>query len=242
MPKIAAPSRRPVSAAGSVGIVLAQPAQSLTDLLLGVVVVSLALRLRRSPAAHGYWRAAFWCAGIGALAGAVHHGVIMRWPRWGDLSWAIISVVVVVAVSYLLAATVAEVLGPGRVRVFWLLRSVGIVAYVLMAATGHAGVTAILLCESLTMLSILILWCWAAIRSHPLARPVLVAILASGVAGATQALSPDVTEHVGLDPISVYHLAQIVGMVLLYLAIGGSRWTGDAIPPVERVTESEGSE
>lgn len=222
---------------------LAQPAQSLTDLLLGVVVVMLALRLRRSPSAHGYWRAAFWWAGIGALAGAVHHGVIMRWPSVGELSWAIISVIVVVAVSYLLASTVAEVLGPERVRVFWLLRSIGIVAYVLMAATGHAGVAAIMACESLTMLSVLILWGWAAMRGHPLARPVLIAFLASGAAGAAQALSPDVTDRVGLDPTSVYHLAQIVGMVLLYLAIGGSLWArGTVVAPVERAAKPEGQE
>jgi hypothetical protein len=214
-------------------VVLAQPAQSLTDLLLGTVVVLLALRLRRSPAAHSYWRAAFWWAGIAALAGAVHHGFVMWWPRWGELSWAIISVLVVVAVSYLLASTVAEVLGPDRVRVFWSLRSIGIVAYVFMAATGHAGVAAILACESLTMLSILILWGWAAIRGHPLARPVLVAIMASGAAGAAQALSPGVTDRVGLDPTSVYHLAQIVGMVLLYFAITAA--TGQ--PAIERDRE-----
>jgi hypothetical protein len=219
--------------------VLAQPAQSLTDLLLGVVVVLLALRLQRAPANHGYWRAAFWWAGVGALAGAVHHGVIMHWPRWGDLSWALISIMVVVAVSYLLASTVAEVLGPGRVRVFWLLRSVGIVAYVLMAATGHAGIAAIMSCESLTMLSVLILWGWAAIRGHPLARPVLIAIMASGVAGATQALSPDITDRVGLDPTSVYHLAQIVGMALLYLAVSGSRWADGRIPATEPAAEPE---
>jgi hypothetical protein len=162
----------------------------------------------------------------------------MRWSRWADVSWAIISFLVVVAVSYLLASTVAEVLGPGRARVFWVLRSVGIVAYVLMAATGHAGVAAIMSCESLTMLSVLILWGWAAIRGHPLARPVLIAIAASGVAGATQALSPGVTDRVGLDPVSVYHLAQIVGMVLLYLAVAGPRW--DEAAAVEQVRGTAG--
>ncbi|HEX6471061.1 MAG TPA: hypothetical protein VF069_18325 [Streptosporangiaceae bacterium] len=218
---------------------LAQPAESLTDLLLGVVVVSLALRLRRAPASHGYWRAAFWWAGIAALGGAVHHGLIMRWPRWGELSWAMISVLVVVAVSYLLASTVEEVLGPGRARVFWLLRSVGIFAYVLMAATGHAGIAAILSCESLTMLSVLILWGWAAIRGHPLARPVLIAIVASGMAAAAQALSPGVTDHVGLDPTSVYHLAQIVGMVLLYLAVAAGPATAVATEPAAPAREGE---
>ncbi len=202
---------------------LVQPAQSLTDLLLGIVVVTLAVRLRRVRPGHRYWQASFWWAGIAALAGAVHHGVIVRWPRWGDVSWTIISAMVVVAISYLLAATVAEVLGPGRARAFWLLRSVGLVAYAGLALTGHAGIAAILSCESLTMLCILALWGWAALHDHPLARPVMLGILASGAAGAIQALSPEVTAWVGLDPTSAYHLAQIVGMVLVYRAASRPR-------------------
>jgi hypothetical protein len=203
--------------------VLAEPAPSLTDLLLGIVVVMLALRLRSAPAAHGYWRASFAWTGAAALAGAVHHGVVMRWEQWAQPSWAVISVMVVVAVSYVLAATVAEVVEQGRARAFWLLRSIGIFAYAIAAITGHAGIAAIMVCESLTMISVLALWIWAATRRHPLARPVLIAMAVSGVAGATQALSPDLTERVGLDPVSVYHLAQIVGVVTLYLAIGGPR-------------------
>jgi hypothetical protein len=211
--------------------VLAQPAQSLTDLALGVVVVIFAMQLRRvSPqelgrtaVAHGYWQAAFWWAGIAALGGAVHHGVIVRSDRWAQVSWAVISVMVVVAVSYLLAGTVAEVLGPGRARVFWLLRSLGLIAYVLAAVTGHAGVTAMLTCESLTMLSVLALWGWAAYQRHPMAGPVLLAVLASGAAAGCQALSQGVTQWIGLDPTSTYHLAQIVGMALLYRAVARPR-------------------
>lgn len=200
-------------------IVLAQPVQSLTDLALGIVVVTLAVQLRRAPAIHRHWLASFWWAGIAALAGAVHHGVVVRWARPAEISWAAISVIVVVAVSYLLAATVHEVLGPGRARVFWVLRSLGLVAYLSAAVTGHAGVTAMLTCESLTMLSVLGLWGWAALHDHPLARPVLIAVLASGAAAGTKVISPDVTGRVGLDPTSAYHLAQIVGMVLLYRAV-----------------------
>jgi hypothetical protein len=199
----------------------------LTDLALGIVVVLLAVRMRRLPVSHRHWEASFWWAGIAALAGAVHHGVIVRWPRWGEVSWAIISAMVVVAISYLLAATVAEVLGPGRARAFWLLRSVGLIAYAALALTGHAGITAILTCESLTMLCILGLWGWAAVRRHPLARPVLLGILASGGAGAIQAVSPGVTGWIGLDPTSAYHLAQIVGMVLVYRAASRSRPLSD---------------
>jgi hypothetical protein len=196
--------------------VLAEPAQSLTDLLLGVVTVVFALRLSRS-----HWRTAFWWFGVAALAGAVHHGVIARWPHAADVSWTLISVLVVVAVSYLLAATVAEVLGPGRRRAFWLLRSIGLLAYLVMAAAGHAGIATILACEGLTMISVLALWGWAAARGHPLARPVLIAIVASGAAAGLKALSPALFRPVGLDPTSAYHLAQIAGMALLYVALTG---------------------
>lgn len=200
---------------------LAQPAQALTDLSLGLVTVMLATQLRRSPATHDYWRKAFWWFGIAALTGAVYHGVLVRWPQAAQVSWAIISVIVVVAVSYLLAGTVAEVLDPSRTRAFWLLRSIGLVAYVVMAVTGRAGIAAILLCESLTMLSVLALWVWAAYRRHPLAPAVLLAIVASGAAAATKALNPDLVRPVGLDPTSACHLAQIVGAVLLYVAVSG---------------------
>jgi hypothetical protein len=203
--------------------VLSQPAQSLTDLLLGLVTVALALRLGRSPAGNGYWRAALWWFGIAALAGAVHHGVIVRWPQAADISWTLISVMVVVAVSYLLAGTVDEVLGPGHGRAFWMLRSIGLVAYLVIAVTGNAGIATILACEGLTMVSILALWGWAARRHHPLAKPVLIAIAASGAAAGTKAMSPELLSPIGLDPTSLYHLAQIPGMVLLYLAVSSPR-------------------
>lgn len=200
-----------------------QPLQSLTDLVLGIIVITLAVRLRRTPGVHRHWLAAFWWAGIAALAGAVHHGVVVRWARPAEISWAVISVLVVVAVSYLLAATVQEVLGPGRARAFWLLRSLGLIAYIGAAVTGHAGVTTMLMCESLTMLSVLGLWCMALARGHPLARPVLLAVLASGAAAGVKTISPGITELIGLDPVSAYHLAQIVGMVLLYRAVSRPR-------------------
>jgi hypothetical protein len=203
--------------------VLAEPAPALSDLALGLIVVVLAARLGRTGIAHRHWRTSFWWAGIAALAGFVHHGVVRYSERWSEPSWAVISAMVVVAVSYLLAATVAEVLGPRHRRTFWLLRSVGISAYVVLAVTGHAGVSALLACESLTMICILALWGWAAHRRHPMAGPVIVALVASGAAAATKAIDPSVTRTVALDPTSVYHLAQIVGMVLLYLAVSTAR-------------------
>lgn len=133
-----------------------------------------------------------------------------------------ISMIVVVAVSYVLAATVAEVLGAGRVHAFWLLRSFGLVAYALVAITGHAGIAAIMACEGVTMLSVVALWLWAAHKQHDRALPVLLAIFASGAAAGVKALDPDIFRPLGLDPTSAYHLAQIAGTLLLFAAIGNS--------------------
>ncbi len=202
---------------------LYEPAQSLTDFALGIVTVTFAVMLSRSDAANRYWRGAFWWFGVAALGGAVHHGVFNRWERAGLISWTIISLIVVVAVSYVLAATVTDVLGPGRARAFWLLRSIGLAAYVVVAMTGHAGVAAILACESLTMLSVLSLWGWATWHRHPMAPGVIVAILASGGASGLKAVSPEVTAMIGLDPTSAYHVAQILGTILLYDAVRGRR-------------------
>jgi hypothetical protein len=199
--------------------VLCEPAPALTDLALGLAGLAMAVRLARVPGLDRHWVTTLRWTAVAALAGFVHHGWIVCSERWAGPSWAVISGMVVLAVSYLLAATVHEVLGPGRARVFWMLRSAGLVAYAALAVTGHAGVGAILMCEGITMIAILALWGLAAHRRHPLAGPVIAALAASGAAAIFRALPHDVTGFLGLDPISLYHLAQIPGLVLLAYAL-----------------------
>ncbi|MDG4823208.1 hypothetical protein O7635_15230 [Asanoa sp. WMMD1127] len=201
---------------------LAQPAQALTDLLLGLVVCALAIALlrRRVAPAHRYWEFALGWLAVSALGGFVHHGFLVRWPSVATVSWTLISVAIVLGVSYLLAATVEEVLGPGHRRVFWLLRAAGLGAYLGLVITTGAGISALILCESITFACIVGLWGWAASRRHPLALPVLIAIVASGAAAATRVIPADLAY---LDGDSLYHLAQIVGIVLLYRAITVAR-------------------
>jgi hypothetical protein len=199
--------------------VLSEPASSLTDLALGLVALGLAVRMHRADEGGRLWRAVFWWIGAAALAGAVHHGVVTYSDRWAGPSWALISCMIVVGISYLLAASVQEVLGPGRGQVFWTLRSASLVAYAVLAVAGHAGIGTILLCEGLTMLAVLGLWGHAALARHPLALPVIAAILASGAAGAVRAAPPELVAHVGLDPTSLYHLAQIPGLLMFSAAL-----------------------
>lgn len=199
--------------------VLCEPAPALTDLALGLVTLALGLTVRARVRVHRYWLLTFWWSGVAAVAGFVHHGWITCSDTWAGPSWAVISGMVVIAISYLLAATVVEVLGPGRGRVFWVLRSASLLAYAIVALTGHAGVNAILMCEGVTMIAILGLWGSAAARGMPLARTVCLAILASGAAAGFRAMPASWTEAAGLDPTSAYHLAQIPGMVILAWAL-----------------------
>src|SRR5262245_52173007 len=102
---------------------LSEPAASLTDLTLGLVTLALAARLGGSDV-NRYWRRALWWAAAAALAGAIHHGFVTYSDKWAGPSWAVISGMVVVTISFVLAASVHDVLGPDRYKAFWLLRSV----------------------------------------------------------------------------------------------------------------------
>jgi hypothetical protein len=199
---------------------LSEPAPALTDLALGVVTLVLAVAMRPVDV-NRYWKRTLWWAAAAALAGAVHHGFVTYSDTWAGPSWAVISGMVVVTISFTLAATVYDVVGPGRQRVFWVLRSLSLAAYAALALTGHYGVGAILACEGVTMVAILALWGVAFSRRHPRAPAMVLALGASVVAGCARALPADATDVVGLDPTSVYHLAQIPAMVLLFMALGG---------------------
>lgn len=195
---------------------------SLTDLALGLVTLALTWRLPRNGEASRYWRPAFAWAAVTALIGAAYHGVLVGIRSASTVTWGVMSIMVVVVMSFLLAASVVQVLGRSRAVVFWPLRMSGLVVYAVIAATGHPSITAIMWCESLTMASIIGLWIWASVRGHPWGRRMLVAIGVSIAAGLLR-LVPGAAALVGLDPDSAYHLGQIVGMVLLFLAVAGIR-------------------
>ena len=208
---------------------LIQPLASLTDLVLGLVSLVLWPRLPREVEGAKYWRAAFAWAGATALIGAVYHGFLTGRPTIGEVTWAVMSTMVVVVMSYLLAAAVVQVLGRGRAVLFWPLRLIGFVAYGVIAATGHPSITAIMYCESVTMACVIGLWVWAWWRGHPSGGAMLVAIGVS-IVGALFRLIPGASELLHIDPDSAYHLGQIVGMVLLARAV--ARSAGSARPQV----------
>lgn len=211
--------------------VLSEPASSLTDLLLAGVAAWLALGLRRRPDLSPHWWRTFAWTAAAAFAGAIHHGFVTAFERWDGASWATVTFLVVVAISYLLAASVDEVLGPGHATAFWILRSASLLAYVAVALTVGASIGAILLCEGVTMLVVLTLWGIGLRRGHPRARAVAVALVASMAAAAIRAAPPGLVDPTGLDPTSLYHLAQIPALVLLARAVQGPRRPPGDTPP-----------
>lgn len=215
---------------------LSEPASALTDLLLGAVAVALATGLTRRSDLTPHWARMFWWTAAAALAGALHHGFVTQSDEWTDRSWLVVTFLVVIAISYLLAASVDEVLGPGHARAFWVLRSGSLVAYLVVAVTLGASIGAILLCEGVTMLAVLALWAVGIRRGHPRARAVAVAIVASIGAAVIRGLPSDLVDPTGLDPTSLYHLAQIPGLVLLYRAAANTGGAIRALPDQRRPT------
>lgn len=82
---------------------MSEPAESLTDLALGLVALCLARGIRTRDV-NRYWSRMLWWAAAAALAGALHHGFVTYSDTWAGPSWAVISGMVVVTISFALAA------------------------------------------------------------------------------------------------------------------------------------------
>lgn len=191
---------------------------AITDLILGITVLFCALRLSRIKEVHHYWKLAFWFAAASAIAGSAHHGLFQH-----EASWIVVGVLIVIALSYLLVGSAREVLGRTGLRIVFVVRVIGLAAYGAFVIGGRAGLTGVLVAESLTMATILGLWIHAAITGHPGAWPVIRALLAFGLAGLVFVLPIRITSPLEIDSTSLTHLALIPGMVLLYRAVGHIR-------------------
>lgn len=189
-------------------------AAALTDLVLGLVIAACAVRLLAVPGVHRSWHLTFWFAGASAFAGSAHHGVFGT-----DASWIVVGVLVVIALSYYLLASAREVLSRHGIRTVVVIRGVGVAAYAVAVVVGEAGLAMLLVCESVTMASILVLWLYGGHVGHPMAVPMAVAIIANALAGVAFALPSALTAPIGLDSTALSHIAQIPGMLLLYRAV-----------------------
>ena len=198
---------------------LLEPASSLTDFALGVLSIGAAILVRRNDQAHHHWRLTFLVIGFAAILGGVHHGFIDPDGRTGAVSWAIISLTIAVAISFLLSATIASVLGEGRGRPLLVIRGVSLFAFLILVILGRASILTLVITEGLAMIMVVLLWLHAWRLEQPGAGLVLFAIGASVLAAVVRGSSAHVTLGWEFDTNALYHLAQMPGIILLYVAV-----------------------
>ena len=199
---------------------LVEPASSLTDFTLGIVAFIAAARLIPRAAADSHWRWFFLWISIAGVWGGFHHGFIVGHESVATLSWPVISLLVAIAISHLLAASVISVLGRGQGNPFLAVRAISITVFFFMVVSGNATVVTLVLTEGLTMALVIGLWVYAWQKEQPGVGLFLAAIMVSLFAAALKASGLGFTlGGWAFDPNSLYHLAQIPGLFLLFAAI-----------------------
>jgi hypothetical protein len=198
---------------------LLEPASSVTDFGLGALAIGAALLIDRREPVHPHWRLAFLFMGLAAILGGVHHGFIGPGETSGAVSWAVISISIAIAISFLLSATIASVLGQGRGRPLLVIRGVSLLAFIILAVLGRATIPTLLITEGLAMAMVVLLWLHAWRLGQPGVGLVLIAIGASLLAAVVRGSSVHVTLAWEFDSTALYHLAQMPGIVLLYFAV-----------------------
>ena len=215
---------------------LLEPASSVTDFALGALAIGAALLVERKEQVHHHWRLSFLFIGFAAILGGVHHGFIGPDETPGAVSWAIISLSIAVAISFLLSATIASVLGEGRGRPLLVIRGVSLFAFFILVILGRASIPTLLITEGLAMTMVVLLWVHAWRLEQPGVALVLVAIGASVLAAAVRGSSVHVTLGWEFDTNALYHLAQMPGIILLYVAV---RRLGRPSPSLATLRQSE---
>ena len=207
---------------------LVEPAASVTDYALALLAFGLAVLVHRQGPRYRYWTLGMVSIGAGALLGGVYHGSLIDDEGLADPTWTAITIIVAVTVSLLLAATVKAVLGEGQTRAWMVLRFATLGVFTAVALMGNTAITTFLYLESLTMAAVIGLWLYGAWKRQPGADLMLAAILLSG--GAALFRFSGLHFHAGWewDPDSIYHIAQVPGLLALYLALRGLEPAGEA--------------
>ena len=198
---------------------LLEPASSVTDFALGALAIAAALLVERNERVNHHWRLSFLFIGLAAILGGVHHGFIGPHGTIGAVSWAVIILSIAVAISFLLSATIASVLGEGRGQALMVIRGVSLFAFFILVILGRATLPTLLVTEGLAMIMVVLLWVHAWRLEQPGVTLVLAAIGASVLAAVVRGSSVHVTLGWEFDTNALYHLAQMPGIILLYVAV-----------------------
>ena len=192
-------------------------AGALSNLALGLVTLREARRLARAPGVRPAWARTFGWLGAGAVAGALHHGGRGPRPSWGTVGWLL-----GMGLAGLLEASAEEAGArhPGAARA---LGRAGPAVYGALLGTGRRGLDALVRAQGPAMAASVGVWVRAARAGDPRARLVLRAMAASAGAAAVRRLVPERVGGRRVDRDTLYHLAQIPGVLLLSRAVRDAR-------------------
>jgi hypothetical protein len=192
----------------------AEPMTMATDYGLALLGGWLGRRLwvRGPGAALRWWAAAFWAMGLAALLGGTAHGLA---PALGvaaqDLIWRSTMVVIGAAASLLLQAVVAT-LGGGRWW-SWLL-ALEWALYALWVGWIDSDFRFAVLQYSAALIVVLVVHAGLAVRHRAGAVSVVAGVIVSFVAAGIQ--QAGLAPHPSFNHNDLYHVVQMVGLVLLY--------------------------
>jgi hypothetical protein len=191
----------------------------MTDLALAVVAGVIAGRLLSGDRpVERAWAYPCLSIAVGAGLGTIYHGWL-KGGMYGGATWGLITITLAATMTLLLEATLASVYGAGR-RWGWLTIEVATFAAVVVAVlSGHPGLGWFGLFEAPVMAAIVALWGKALRTRLPGSGWIVAAMALSGAAAIFK--SGVVSFQLGWDwdANSLYHLAQLPGLVVLYFGV-----------------------
>ncbi len=169
------------------------------------------------------WSAAFGLIGLAAVLGAVAHGLVISRTAHNRI-WQLLNMALALAVSLFVAGVVYDLWG--------LAVCFKVLPVMLAAGLGFFGATRLypriffvfILYEGLALIFALSAYIYLAVRGEPagaafMAAGILISILAAGIQ-ANKSISLTIIWQ--FDHNGLYHIVQVVGLILLLI---GLRWS-----------------
>jgi hypothetical protein len=194
---------------------MAEPTTALTDFMMAAVALILAIRIG------GYWRYAFLFTSIAAVTGGIYHA------SQSALMWKLTVYAVGIGTFFLIAAA-SRISGPRRLVMAF--AAIEFLAYAFWMA-AHDDFVYVIADYGSGMLCAGILYAVAYRRMPRAAGLVLSSIAVAAVGAAVQASR--FTLHRNFNHNDLYHVIQIVSLVLLYRGARASDIIASTAPASE---------
>ena len=205
---------------------------AVTDLLVAAIAVACAVSLRRFRSLDsfkvGTWTWTLLLVALAAVLGAAAHGFVMP-PQVSYAIWQPLNLSLGLAVAFFCVGAVYDAWGYDISR--WTLPpliAIGIIFY-LATTVMQQGFFVFVVYQTIAMSAAFLIYFWLAIgRRLPGAVFMMTAILVNVIAASIQA-----SRSVGFqlvwqfDHNGVFHLVQIIGILLLYVGLCSSLKTID---------------